>query len=89
MTPRVLTESDDESAKTTIGYDDYLRLEGLLTLARDHVKMLDEIERAAMAIVGEDAENIGAGYVGDTIYSRTGDRARDLCKRLGLAIEEP
>ena len=79
-----------QTTKTTISYDDYLRLVGLLTLARDHNRTLNDIRRSALAITGEyddnDATGEYYGHTGDAVYDDNGGRADELLRKLGIAV---
>jgi len=77
------------TTKKTITHDDYLRLVGLLTLARDHNRMLKEIERSAARITGETDEH-SDDYFGITSDAVVCDyTASDLLGRLGITVEAP
>ena len=67
----------------TITYDDYLRLLGLLTLAKDYNAKLDDILRAAEVITGEKPEF--GGHTSDAVYGETS--MSDLLKRLNITVE--
>lgn len=68
-----------------ISRDDYLRLVGLLTLAADHRKALDDINRSACALTGE-----APGYhTTDTVWGGYQHSADDLLHLLGMRVEQP
>lgn len=53
------------STKQQISREDFYKLTGLLTLAREHNSALDTITRAAAEIVGESPDDvIGGNYFG-------------------------
>lgn len=66
-----------------MSYDDYLRLVGLLTLAADHRKSMEAIERSAMALVGETETG---GHVGDAVWGNAHDAASLVCV-LGITVD--
>ena len=80
-----------QTTKTSISYDDYLRLVGLLTLARDHNRTLNDIRHSALAITGEyddnDATGEYYGHTGDTVYDDTGGNADALLRKLGVSVD--
>lgn len=51
---------------TTLTYDDYLRLTGLLALAADHRRQLQAIERSACALTGQQIE--AGGHTSDAVW---------------------
>lgn len=63
-------------------YDNYLRLIGLLTLAADHRKMMQALERSACAITGDDVDG---GHTADAIWGDTHDAA-SLLRVLGIPV---
>lgn len=70
----------------TITENDYLRIVGLLTLARDHNDKLADIARSVAGIVGEDFEEaaIGGNHSGDAVY---GDYpAAELLRKLEIRV---
>lgn len=69
----------------TISQDDYLRLVGLLTLAADHRKALDDINRSACALTGEAPGH----HTTDTIWGGYQHSADDLLHLLGITVEQP
>lgn len=76
--------------KKTITRDDYLRLVGLLTLARDHNRVLRDIEHSVAGLVGaEDDSSGGSSYYGhasDAVYSDY--TADEMLGRLEITVEE-
>ena len=80
-----------KTTKTTISYDDYLRLVGLLTLARDYNRALNDILHSALAITGEyddnDATGEYYGHTGDAVYDDDGGDADALLRRLGISVD--
>ena len=79
-----------KTTKPTISGDDYLRLVGLLTLAHDHNRVLNDIRRSAVAITGEyDDSDFGSevyGHTGDAVYDDNGGSADALLRKLGIAV---
>jgi len=76
--------------KTTITKSEYLQLVGLMTLGRQHSKMLSEIEAAMDSIVGAMDSIVGAGpdetNAGDVVY---GDRDIEwYVEQSGVTLEE-
>jgi hypothetical protein len=70
--------------KTEITKEEYLQLVGLLTLARQHKKMVDEIEEAMKQVIGEEADY---GHCGDAIWENDGTyTANDLLKKLKIKV---
>lgn len=69
--------------KTTISYDDYLRLEGLLTIARDVERQSKAILRNVAKIIGEDPD--GDGHAVDAVYNNY--TARELLEKSGITVE--
>ena len=52
------------------GSSKYVQIVGLLTLARQHSKMLRDIEVSICAIIDDKSEKpFGGGHVGDALYS--------------------
>jgi hypothetical protein len=51
---------------TEISREDFLKLQGLLTVARYHSRMLDDLERAAREITGEEPNG---GHTSDAIFN--------------------
>jgi hypothetical protein len=72
--------------KKTISQDDYLRLVGLLTLAADHRKALEDIERSARAITGEQDDY---GQTADVVWGGTKYTAARLLDVLDITVEQP
>ena len=72
--------------KPTMPYDDYLRLTGLLTLAADHRKILEAIERSACAITGQQVED--GGHTSDAIWT-PGYSTDRLLRLLGREVPTP
>jgi hypothetical protein len=70
----------------TLTYDDYLRLCGLLTLAADHRRMLQAIERSACAITGQAIED--GGHTSDAIWGE-GYSPERLMELLGIPVPTP
>ena len=69
--------------KTTITKSEYLQLVGLMTLGRQHSKMLSEIEAAMDSIVGAGPDETNAG---DVVY---GDRDIEwYVEQSGVTLEE-
>jgi hypothetical protein len=69
----------------TISQDNYLRLVGLLTLAADHRKGLEDINRSACALTGE-----APGYhTTDTIWGGYQHSVDDLLHLLEITVEQP
>jgi len=67
----------------TITKQQYLQLAGLLTLAERYTGELEEIERAAMEITGEDDE---WGHTSDAVY---GTRSiAELLKLLEIIVDD-
>ena len=52
-------------------HDDYLKLLALMTLAKQHQAMLDELERTMQALVGEGDDEYSLGWVSDALYGVT------------------
>jgi len=67
-----------------MSYDDYLRLTGLLTLAADHRKALDAIERSACAITGDRPED--SGHTSDAVWGGRDSTAAELLRLLGIPV---
>lgn len=82
------------SAKTEVSQTDRLKLIGLLTLARHHTIMLEDIERAAREITAELDENgepltgLGGGHTGDAVYGYGEFDADELLRRLDLKVTD-
>jgi hypothetical protein len=70
--------------KTELSYDDFLRLEGLLTLARDIEAQSQAILRSVRGITGETDPN---GHSADAIYN--GYTARQLLEKLDVSVLPP
>jgi hypothetical protein len=68
----------------TISHNDYLRLLGLLKLAEDHCKALEDIERSAIALLGDEK----GGHTGDTVWGGIKRTADELLKLLGIDVIE-
>lgn len=65
-----------------ISYNDYLRLLGLLTLAADHRRAMEDIARSAVAITAE-----GGDYADHTEEAVWSDLSADeLLRRLDIAV---
>lgn len=81
-----------EEKKRTIGRDDYHRLWGLLTLARQHQIALAEIEKAGAEITRETQEYDGPGGLGGHLFDAMGGRddysADALLYRLNIEVED-
>ena len=82
-----------KTKNTTISYDDYLRLVGLLTLAKDHNRALADIRHSALAITGEydDIEVQGEyyGHTSDAVYDDNSNDANALLRKLGITVDSP
>lgn len=76
------TPAGEISDRRVISYDDYLRLLGLLTLAADHRRALEDITRSAAGITLEDYT---AGHTDEAVWSGTID-ADELLRRLGITV---
>jgi hypothetical protein len=77
-----------ETAQRTISYDDYLKLEGLFVLAREHTRQLKIIEATTAALVG--AENDGYDYYGhasDAVYNEMS--VREMLGKLSVLVADP
>lgn len=78
-----------------ITQDDYLRLVGLLALAKDHNKFLDEIERSAARILKLEDEDEGGGgrpyfgHLSDAVYGSGAENAAALLELMEIAVELP
>jgi hypothetical protein len=73
--------------KTEITQEEYWQLVGLLTLARQHKQMVDEIEKAMRKITGEKDVY---GHCGDAIWENDGvSTAVDLLERLNIKVNAP
>jgi hypothetical protein len=73
----------------TITPEQRLMLIGLLTLAADHRKSLEDIERSVATIIGEPYESPGCpgcGRSGDFVWSNEGS-ADVLLEREGITVE--
>lgn len=70
--------------KKTISQDDHLRLVGLLTLAADHRKALDAIERSACGITGQRPGH----HTSDVVWGGDLD-ADQLLDVIGITVEQP
>lgn len=74
----------------TISYEDFLKLQGLLTLAIEHNRSLKSIEKAAAQITG--ATEDGYDYYGctsDAVYELVGSpssNAQSLLNKLGIEV---
>ena len=66
----------------TISYDDYLRLVGLLHLAKDHRTALRHIERSALGLLGVN----GSTQVDDAVWGGYHYDAATLLELLGIAM---
>lgn len=77
--------------RRTITHDDFLRIEGLLTLARDHARGLAQIERSLAGLVGEGFNYGATSHVSDALYGGGEDvaRADDLLRGLEITVEDP
>jgi len=78
----------------TISHDDFLALEGLLLLAKEHVRNLQDIEHGIAALVkvtDEDGDKSGIGdpqHIGDACYTGySGYSASKLLAKLGIKRE--
>ncbi len=71
--------------KAIISKEEYLQLIGLLTLARQHKKMVDDLEKAMKEITGED--NDFSAMSGDYIWEAgRGESVKDLLKDLKIKV---
>jgi hypothetical protein len=68
-----------------ISYDDYLKLEGLKVLAKEHNKALSNIENAVLSITGESGSG---GHSGDFVYDND-ISVGELMKKLGITNTAP
>jgi hypothetical protein len=76
------------TTKTTLSYEDYLKLLGLLTLARGHNKALADITRAVVEITGEMSDSAtGVSHSSEAVVCDY--EAHDLLRRLGLSVAPP
>lgn len=67
-----------------ISHDDHLKLLGLMTLAKEHTRAVDELEEAMSRLVG-DPQPVGCGAVGDALYGiREPDPRRAVDHVLGM-----
>lgn len=73
--------------KKTISQDDYLRLLGLLTLAADHRRALEAIERSACGITGTDPD--AGSLTSDTVWGGHLMSGDDLLRLLDITVEQP
>ncbi|MGI4789230.1 MAG: hypothetical protein ACRYFS_10330 [Janthinobacterium lividum] len=76
--------------KTSISRNDYLRLLGLLTLAKDHNKALSALQRSAEEITGETGDGTESGNYGhtaDAIYDEGSNSIDALLRKLGITVE--
>jgi hypothetical protein len=73
--------------KKTISQDDYLRLLGLLTLAADHRKALEAIERSACAITSVAPE--AGTHTSDTVWGGYLLSTDELLSLLDITVEQP
>lgn len=69
---------------TEISREQFLQLEGLLTLARHHKRSLDEIARAACQITGEKPGD--GGHTDDATYCEY--NAETLLEKLEIKVKE-
>ncbi len=67
--------------RTTITANERLQLMGLLVLAKRHNAALKDIERAALAITGED----DLGHTSDGLYCDY--EADEILRRLNITVE--
>lgn len=74
-------------AKKTISYEEYLKLEGLMVLARDYHKKADEIERAMADSLSDDPNrDDNYGLWSDYMFD---DRSvKELLKNLDIKINK-
>lgn len=72
-------------AKTTISKEEYFALTGLLALARQNKKLVDECEKAMVNITGEDNEY--GSLSGDVIWENDLSTVDDLLKRLKIKVD--
>lgn len=76
-----------ETEIQTISYGDYLKLTGLLALAAEHNKAVEQIRDAAARVLGLPPDPYGDyGHLSDEVYDRSSD-ARQLLKRMGIEID--
>ena len=69
-----------------ISHEDFLRAEGLLTLARDHNAALKAITKALAEVVREVPDDYGYyGHVDDAVIE--GYRAETLVHKLGVNVD--
>lgn len=77
----------DETAKTTITEDDYLRPVGLFTLIRDQYEMRQRLMASAAALLGYapcSNPNEYRGYLDDAVYGSNDWSADNLLQRLKI-----
>lgn len=68
-----------------IPHDTFLRLLGLLTLAADHRKALEDIERSACKLLGQ----APGGHVGDEVWGGIQRGAKGLVAVLNIQVQPP
>lgn len=68
----------------TISHNDYLQLLGLLKLAEDHRKALKDIERSALAILGDNE----GGHASDVVWGGYPYSPAKLLELLGIGVVE-
>lgn len=76
------TPTGPAEERRRLTYDQYLRLVGLLALATDHRKALDDIERSARALLGDEP----AGHTSDVVWGGLDTDAWGLLTRLNIAV---
>lgn len=77
----------------TMSHDKYLQMLGLLTLAQQNLRAINEIEVSARQLVGEDPDSHNS-HVGDAVWDgyghgEPGRIARDLLGKLDIEVEPP
>lgn len=74
----------------TISYDDYLRLRGLKTLAVEHLRWLDNLQRSALRITDEresDGQINEVGQTSELIWDNDLD-VDEALRRMQITVEE-
>lgn len=82
----MLPEDEELTPRTTvksITYDDYLKLTGLLLLAREHKAMLDRFRDAMLTITGETADFT---HTCDAVWESYS--AAELLGKLGIPVPQ-
>jgi hypothetical protein len=72
------------TSRKTVTRSEYLQVEGLLALARNHSRHLADIERALAELL----DDSGIGHVTDAIYDGDGRSATDLLDRMEIDVEQ-